>query len=106
MFMSCWIRLFSRVLFLILLVCKQPIGWAHFVLAVRIWLRILQQNLLIVYIASDLAENCPAKLINSIHCFGQFRSCVFSVRGAVARVRAVNRCAILHIGPVVAFLSH
>ncbi len=24
----------------------------------------------------------------------------------MARARAVNRCAILHIGPVVAFLSH
>jgi hypothetical protein len=31
---------------------------------------------------------------------------VFTVRSAVARVRAVNRCAILHICPVVAFLSH
>ncbi len=53
-----------------------------------------------------LAENWPTKLINSIHCFGQFRSGVFTVRGAVTRVGAVNRCAILHIGPVVAFLSH
>ncbi len=58
-------------------------------LAVRIWLRTGQQ-----------------KIINSKHCFGQFMSGVVSVRGAVARFRAINRCAILHIGPMVAFLSH
>ncbi len=52
------------------------------------------------------AENWPTSLINSIHCCGKLRSGIFTVRGAVARVRAVNRCAILHIGPVVAFLNH
>ncbi len=69
--------------------CKQSIGWANFVLAVQIWLRIGKIILKV-----------------NVHCFGPFRSGVFTIRGAVARVRAVNRCAVLHIGPVVAFLSH
>ncbi len=54
----------------------------------------------------DLAGNWPTNLFNSMHCCGQFRSGVLSLRVAVARVKAVNRCAILHIGPAVAFLSH
>ncbi len=41
----------SGVSFLVQLVCKQPIEWANLVLAVRIWLRTGQQNLLIVHIA-------------------------------------------------------
>ncbi len=70
-------------------------------LAVRIRLRTGQEILLIRLIIYILIN-----LINSIHCFDYVRSGVFTVRGDVARVSAVNCCAIWHIGPVVGFLRH
>jgi hypothetical protein len=54
---------------------------------------------------SDLSGNWPASPINNRYFFGMFRSCVFSVWSGVAVGRAANRCAVLHKGPTVAFLS-
>ncbi len=54
---------------------------------------------------SDLAVHWLACPISNRYSSGMFRSGVFSIWSGVAGGRAVNRCAVLHKGPAVAFLS-
>ncbi len=53
----------------------------------------------------DLAGNWPKSPINNRYCFGMFSSGVFFVWSGVPGGRFVNRCAVLHKGPAVAFFS-
>ncbi len=68
--------------------CRLPVGWAILAFGALIWLEIF-----------------PASPITNRYCFGMFRSGVFSIWSEVAKGRAVYRCAVLHKGPAMAFLS-
>jgi hypothetical protein len=52
-----------------------------------------------------LTGNRLASPFSNRYCLGMFRSGVFSIWSEEARGRAVNRCAVLHKGPAMAFLS-